>query len=143
MTLQIIEGRKYVTRGREIVGPIYRNWADSETWPFKSGKEGTAETMWYKSNGYSCPGNAADHRDHQDLVAEHIETPTRSLPTRTVTTTRIEIVPGTYGPIGIMEQGEIKHRVFIEGLGTLNADQLREASSVFLALAAALEQDKA
>lgn len=71
--LTIEAGKFYKTRDGRKVGPVYRGWEDNEHWPFKSTSH---KGMYYKKDGFSCPGNAHDHKDDDDLVAEWIDEPT-------------------------------------------------------------------
>ena len=70
-TLKIEAGRFYKTRDGRKVGPIIANWCDNEHWPFLWPEQ----TMYYKPNGFSCPGSAHLHRDDADLIAEWIDEP--------------------------------------------------------------------
>lgn len=67
--LKIEAGRYYKTRDGQKVGPLMTT-DNNEYWPFKWPEQ----TMYYKADGYSCPGAANRHRDQDDLVAEWQET---------------------------------------------------------------------
>lgn len=67
--LTISAGRFYRTRDGRKVGPIVVAQGDGEPWPTK-----TADgELWFRANGYSCPGSIHLHRDEDDLVAEWVE----------------------------------------------------------------------
>lgn len=68
-TLKIEAGRYYKTRDGRKVGPLMTT-DNNEYWPFKWPEQ----TMYYKADGYSCPGAANRHRDQDDLIAEWQET---------------------------------------------------------------------
>lgn len=70
-TLKIEAGKFYKTRDGRKVGPIIANWCDNEHWPFRWPEQ----TMYYKPNGFSCPGSAHLHRDDDDIIAEWIDEP--------------------------------------------------------------------
>ncbi|NRF12458.1 hypothetical protein [Agrobacterium pusense] len=70
-TIKIEAGKFYRTRDGRKVGPIIANWCDNEHWPFLWPEQ----TMYYKPNGFSCPGSAHLHRDDDDLIAEWIDEP--------------------------------------------------------------------
>jgi hypothetical protein len=70
-TLKIEAGKFYKTRDGRKVGPLISNWCDNEHWPFRWPEQ----TMYYKPNGFSCPGSAHLHRDADDIIAEWIDEP--------------------------------------------------------------------
>ncbi|WP_421365654.1 hypothetical protein [Agrobacterium tumefaciens] len=69
--LKIKAGKFYKTRDGRKVGPIIANWCDNKHWPFRWPEQ----TMYYKPNGFSCPGSDHLHRDADDLVAECTDEP--------------------------------------------------------------------
>jgi len=69
--LTIEAGKFYRTRDGRKVGPVVEAQGAGEPWPTK-----TADgKLWFRANGHSCPGVAADHRDQDDLVAEWADEP--------------------------------------------------------------------
>lgn len=67
--LKIEAGRYYKTRDGRKVGPLMTT-DNNEYWPFKWPEQ----TMYYRADGYSCPGAKHLHRDQDDLIAEWQET---------------------------------------------------------------------
>ncbi len=67
--LKIEAGRYYKTREGRKVGPLVTT-DNNEYWPFKWPEQ----TMYYRVDGYSCPGARHLHRDQDDLIAEWPET---------------------------------------------------------------------
>lgn len=60
-------GGIYETVDGETVGPLVDNSDFNMFWPFYVG-EGVGKRMYYKENGYSCPGMSYLHKKEQDLV---------------------------------------------------------------------------
>lgn len=87
-TLKIEAGKFYRTRDGRKVGPLMTT-DDNEYWPFKWPEQ----TMYYKADGYSCPGSARLHRDQDDLIAEWHDTP--SAPVAAM----VDAIAEEYGPV--------------------------------------------
>jgi hypothetical protein len=66
MTIQA--GKFYKTRDGRKVGPMETTY-DNEYWPFKSAG------YYFKRDGFSCPGQAHNHKDSDDLIAEWVDEP--------------------------------------------------------------------
>lgn len=61
--LTIQAGKFYKTRDGRKVGPMVATY-DNEYWPFNSAG------YYFKRDGFSCPGQAHNHKDADDLIAE-------------------------------------------------------------------------
>jgi hypothetical protein len=85
--MQIEAGKFYTTRSGKKRGPI-ANTLDNPFWPFKCGG------YYFKSDGFSCPGNSAGHRDAEDLIAEWVEPAAERKPKAG---DRVVIAPGAIG----------------------------------------------
>lgn len=68
--LKIEAGKFYRTRDGRKVGPLTTT-DNNEFWPFRW----PDQTMYYKADGFSCPGSARLHRDEDDLIAEWVDEP--------------------------------------------------------------------
>lgn len=71
--MKIEAGKYYKTRDGRKVGPITKGqepYKDGRPapWPFRFG------IFWYRSDGFSCPGEAQLHNDDDDLISEWVET---------------------------------------------------------------------
>lgn len=72
--MQIEAGKFYRTRNGRKIGPIRLNWADREYWQMCSGS--MSDAMYYRRDGFSCPGSLSDHNGRDDLIAEWVDEPT-------------------------------------------------------------------
>lgn len=128
--MKIEEGKYYRTRDGRKVGPViegqkpYKDGRHAH-WPFRF------EIFWYKSDGFSCPGEAQLHNDNDDLISEWQD----EIPSPVRTVTRREIVAGCYGNIHIDKRG------FITMLATNRAENIREAAHLLNQIAEVLQEN--
>lgn len=99
-TLKIDAGRYYRTRDGRKVGPLVET-GNNEYWPFKWPEK----TMYYKANGYSCPGSAHQHRNQDDLIAEWVDEPTAPV------SAQVDAIAEEYGPVVSYDNGKPKFKV--------------------------------
>lgn len=140
MTLQILEGRRYVRRDGGVTGPMSRTTGNSD-WVWTDNSKGKEIPCWRNDGciGWGVVSAPAD------LVAEWSEpAPQEAGPVRTETVTRMVIVPGVYGRMRI-DLG-LKGTVLLgveDGIDTQQthwtARELRALCSLSNSLAEALE----
>jgi hypothetical protein len=130
--IQIEEGKFYKTRTGRKVGPMVpelRGYRKPFKWTTPE-----LDSPWCDDGSYMNK----DRKSDEDLVAEWVETNTS--PVRTET--RKVVVPGSYSNVKV-EPGYEPSRIGVSiPRVSLNAEQLRAASDVFLALVDALESNK-
>ena len=136
MTLHLVEGRYYRTRDERKVGPMRRwDWSDaSRTYGFDGLLNGGANYSFFPDGRHGSP--VMPNRPEFDIVAEWPDTPTS--PVRQITTTRTEIVPGTYGQVWVGEAfGGTASASMHSQMYT--AEELRTAATTLNDLASALD----
>jgi hypothetical protein len=134
--LRIEAGKYYRTRYGQRVGPIERvHGLAPYVWRGKIAGAFPSVSMWQESGLHSpklSPHNGLD------LVAEWPEEPASPACVRAVT--RLEIVPGTYGRVGV---STANGGLYVDiSTHPINASELRAAARTFNALAEALEHGK-
>ncbi len=107
--LKIEAGRYYKTRDGRKVGPLMTT-DNNEYWPFKWPEQ----TMYYKADGYSCPGAANRHRDQDDLIAEW---PTA----QSNVGAQVDAIAEEYGPAQQQEPDTTLHIKFTSDFSEMDA----------------------
>lgn len=121
--MQVEAGKFYRTRDGRKVGPMFED---------KSFDRKAFVDQLGNGCGWAEDGKGLWMASGIDLVSEWSDGPVREV-------TRKEIVPGVYGIIDVPPQDDINDRVFIEGLGRVNAAELRAAAATLTEIADALE----
>lgn len=141
MSLQIKEGTYYRTRDGRKVGNLSET--GNSSWPWVDRIAG----LWFRGDGYSCPGSLDLHRDEDDIISAWVDEPTS--PVRTET--RKVIVPGVYGRLHIapgrsgvgpeiMIAMANRHGLAISSTHTWTLGETRDAIANLTLVADALEQ---
>lgn len=129
--LKIEAGKYYKTRDGRKVGPMRELDRNKTDWPWTDKLEDMPDQR-YTDDGKEI-GTGSDF----DLIAEWQDETTS--PIRTVT--RREILPGVYGKVCVNEKGDGTGLDYIEMLGTLDANELREAAHILNQIAEVLEEN--